>query len=322
MLMVCRLTAVGTPTTQPFCQGGPRSVNEKTTIMLCGRSGAGKTTQLGLLAEYVYREHKKKTRIYVADPGGIGPILPYVDAGIIEPVYIGSTNPWVFLSCAVKGMARDASGKWVVDHPEDIGCYLFESASAFGEAVKGELAQQAALGNNVGGSTMVNFTRSDEGIDVSVGGNNLAHYGVGQEFISQAIIESFRLPAHVIGWTTRLSKQTDDGSSVATISGPEILGKAKTADVPAWFMFTFRVDVVPGERRGTREIPEKHLLYLGQHRDEHTIGKPLALGNARVPLDADAPQMVIDPANIIVALDQMKDLKAQAVGRIRERLGL
>ena len=81
-------------------------MNEKTTIMLCGRSGAGKTTQLGLLAEYVYREHKKKTRIYVADPGGIGPILPYVDAGIIEPVYIGSHESLGLpILCAVKGMA-------------------------------------------------------------------------------------------------------------------------------------------------------------------------------------------------------------------------
>ena len=297
-------------------------MTNKTTIMFCGRSGAGKTSQLGLLAEYVYRDYKKRSRIYVSDPGGIGPIHPHIDAGILEAVYMNSTNPWVFLSCAAKGMVRDAEGKWVVSHPDDVGGYFFESASAFGEAMKADLAQAAAQGNNVGGSTMVNFTREDEGVEVAIGGNNLAHYGVGQEYIYQSIIESLNLPAPMIAWTTRLSKQTDDGSQVATISGPEILGKAKTADVPAWFHYTFRIDVVPGETRGKREIPEKHLLYLGQHKDEHTIGKPLALGNARVPLDAEAPQMVIEPASVIVALDQMKDLKEQATAKLKARLGL
>ena len=118
------------------------------------------------------------------------------------------------------------------------------------------------------------------------------------------------------------SKQADEAGTVATISGPEILGKAKTADVPAWFSFTFRVDVVPGERRGSKEIPEKHILYLGQHKDEHTVGKPLALGNARVPLDADTPELVIEPADIVKALDQMRDTRAQAAERLRKRFGL
>lgn len=296
--------------------------DSRTTLMLCGRSGAGKTSQLGQLAERIYRDSGKRSRIYVADPGGIGPILPHVDVGIIEPVYMNTTDPWIFLSRAVRGYIRNTKGKWEVSHPEDVGGYFFESASAFGESLKANLAQAAASGNNVGGTTMVSFSREDEGERVGIGGNNLAHYGIGQEFIYQSIIESFKLPAEMIAWTTRLSKQTDDASAVATISGPEILGKAKTADVPAWFMYTFRIDVVPGERRGTREVPEKHILYLGQHKDEHTVGKPLALGNARVPLDADTPQLVIEPADITIALDQMRDTRAQAADRLKERLKL
>ena len=288
---------------------------DKKTIMLCGRTGSGKTSQLGQIIKYVWREHKKKARIWIVDPGGIDPLLPFVDNGLLDPVFRGTTNPWVFAQQAARGRVRDGKGGWRDGDNSEVGCFLFEGASSLGEACNRELASCASRGDNVGGGTMVNFEKKDDGETVQIGGNNLAHYGVGQSFIFDQMMESFNLPGHIIVWTSRLSKQQDENQAVPTIVGPEILGKAKTGDCPAWFNLTFRLDV-------DKNNPDRHLLYLGQHRDEHTIGKPLALGNSRAPLDAKLPKTVIDPADVMVALDLLKSLRKQAADNIAKELGL
>lgn len=290
-------------------------ISDKITIMLCGRTGSGKTAQLGRLIEWVYREYEAKSRIYVKDPGGIIPIQPYLNLGIAEAVYAEKTDPWIFLHCATRGLVRDGNG-WVEDHNPDIGGWFYEGVSSFGEGLKGDLAYEAGRGYNIGGEKLITFDRESEGVQISVGGNNRSHFGIIQQHLYDEIMQSFKLPGRVIGWTSRLATKADEDQQAAVITGPEVLGKAKTGDVPAWFEFCWRLDVE------IKNGVEKHILYLGQHKDKHTMGGPLALGNARVPLDAEAPELVIEPADVLVALEKMAGLQEQAEASIKARLGL
>ena len=298
-------------------------MNDNTTIMLCGRTGSGKTPQVGLLAKRVFKATGKRTRLYCGDPGGIRTVRPLINLGIIKPVYMGTTKPWIFWDRAVRGFVRNAPGKkpiWIQDHDPDIGCYAFEGGSSMGEALKGDLALEAGLGNNIGGEKLITFKREDEGVTVSVGGNNRSHYGIIQQHVQTEMLESFKLPGEYVVWTTRLSKQQEEGNVEATISGPEILGKAKTGDVPAWFNLTLRIDVVPADDR--KSTAERHVMYLTQHRDNHTVGRPLALGNARVPLGAKLAKTVIEPADINEALDLLEGAEKQVEDDLRKELGL
>ena len=288
---------------------------DKLTVMLSGRTGSGKTSQLGQIIKWIWKEHRLRSRIWVVDPGGIGPLLPFVDQGLLDPIFMETTDPWVFAHQAARGRVRDGSGGWKDGDNSKVGGFLFEGGSSIGEAIKSNLAEHAAQGENVAGGGMYVIERKDEGVEVSIGGNNIAHYGVGQQFIYDIMLESFRLPGKVIAWTSRLSKNQDDQQAVPTIVGPEILGKAKTGDVPAWFNLSLRLDV-------DKIDPRKHIMYLGEHRDEHTIGKPLALGNARAPLDAQLKETMIEPADVIKAFGMLKGLREKAGKVIKNELQL
>jgi len=87
-------------------------MSDKTTILLYGRTNSGKTGQIGVLAEDIFRRTGKRTRLYTADKGGTKTIEPYIKLGIIEPVEILGTDPWIFLNKAALGFVRDAAGKW------------------------------------------------------------------------------------------------------------------------------------------------------------------------------------------------------------------
>ncbi len=292
-----------------------------TTILLYGRTNSGKSTQIGRLAEHVYATTKRKTRLYTADRGGIGPIEHYVDLGLIDVVPQGATDPWVFLHKAVRGYVRDGkTGKWVL-HPDEnatIGCYAFESIRSIAEALLADLVRRMGQGVSIGGGPAVAFTVNADGESLKVAGGNQTIYGVVQSRMTEEIWESQRLPGQYLIWTSSVSKDEDPllGSKVV---GPDVIGRALTTDVPRWFHYTFRLDVLPA--RG-KDAPERHLLYLGTTADEST-GNSAGLGNTRRPLDAPPlPKTVIEPADIVEALTLLAKGKEEAKAAVRRRLGL
>src|SRR6185503_11997929 len=107
----------------------------KRTILLYGRTNAGKTALIGELAEHVYKTSGKKTRLATADRGGIHTVRPYIDLGIIEALEIGETNPWIFLNNVVRGNVRDGKGGWTAGDNGNIGLFAFESLRSFAEAL-------------------------------------------------------------------------------------------------------------------------------------------------------------------------------------------
>ena len=294
-------------------------MNTPTTILLYGRSNSGKSTQIGVLAEHVFRTTGKRTRIYTADRGGINPIIPYISLGIIEAVEMGDTDPFIFLNRAANGNIRDANGKWIKDEQANdaIGCYAFESMRGIAEALMSAMAKKASEGISIGGGANVSFAIQGDGETLKVSGANMAMFGVAQQKMTEEIWASQRLPAQYIIWTSSVSKD-EDGVSSGKVLGPDVIGKALTAEVPRWFHYTFRIDVLPAQ--GGK--PERHILYLGSHVDVNA-GNAAGLGNIRRPLDAPAlTQATIEPADLVKAVQLVKDSSQKsAEDAIRKRLG-
>lgn len=287
-----------------------------TTILLYGRTRAGKSTQIGELAEYVYKTEKKKTRVYTADKGGTDPIKPYIDLGIIEVVEQGNTDPWIFLNKSVRGMVRDGQGKWVAGANADVGFFAFESMTAFADALMASLADKAAQGMSIGGAANVSFTVQGDGESLKVGGANMAHYSITQSRITDEVWTSQKLDATYVLWTASASRD-EDLTAGGKVIGPAIVGKALTAEIPRWFNLSFRIDALPSQ--GAK--PERHILYLGNSVDQ-AAGNAVSLGNTRTAKDAPDLPASIEPASIVKAIELIQGGYSSAVESIKKRLAL
>lgn len=286
------------------------------TILLYGRTRAGKSTQIGELAEHVHKTTGKITRLYSADRGGFDPILPHMELGIIQVVSKAETDPWIFLNKAVRGYVRQ-SGKWVLDAKDNerIGLWAFESMTAFSDDLMASMARKAGENVNIGGGANISFTVSGDGESLKVSGSNMAHYGVCQTRITEEVWESQKLPGEYVLWTASASKD-EDREGGGKVIGPAVAGKALTAEVPRWFNLTFRIDCVPAQQgKG-----EKHILYLGNSIDMGA-GNAVSLGNTRTALDAPELPTTIEPASIVKALGLIDGGYKVALEKVRARLG-
>jgi hypothetical protein len=290
------------------------SQKNRTTILMYGRSGSGKTAQIGELAKYVAKTLGKRTRLYTADRGGLDTIQPLIDIGVIDLVPIESTNPFVFLNKAVRGYVRDGSGKWIPGDLSNTGLVAFESFRSLAERIKQWMEDS---GLNIGGTANQSFQVNDasSGEQLKIGGGNIAQYGITQSRITSEVWESQQLPVEYLIWTSSVSKDEDTTTS-GKVLGPDVIGKALTAEVPRWFHYTFRLDTIPAQQGKE----ERHLLYLGSHVDVGA-GNATGLGNTRMPLDAPKlSKTVIEPASIVEALRILDESKQKAVDVLKKQL--
>lgn len=289
---------------------------KKTTILMYGRTRAGKSAQIGELAEYVHRTLGKITRLYTIDKGGVDTIQPYIDLGLIEAITQQDSDPWIFLHNAVLGNVRGPDNKWVPGNNDQVGVFAFEGMTAFADALMQSLAEKAASGANIGGSSNISFTINGDGQSLKIGGSNMSHYNIVQTRITDEVWTSQKLPAPYIVWTASVSKDEDLTAS-GKILGPAVVGKALTHEVPRWFSLSFRIDALPAQGGKL----ERHILYLGNHLDS-SAGNAVGLGNTRIPLDADPLPASIEPASISKALEMIKVSHDQAVKKIKQRLNI
>ena len=290
---------------------------EKRTILLYGRTNAGKTALVGELAEYVKKTTGKNTRLYTGDRGGLDTIRPYIDLGIIEPVELDGKDPWIFLNNACAGKIKDASGKWAMPDNSNIGLFAFESLRSFAEALMESMKVKASQNVSIGGGSNISFNVTEEGETLKISGSNMAHFGVAQGFMTEQVWKSQKLNAPYVMWTSSVSKD-EDTTAAGKILGPDVIGKALTAEVPRWFNYSFRIDVVPAS--GTAK--ERHILYLGNHVDVGA-GNASGLGNIRMPLDGKMPDKnTIEPASLVAALELLEGGRKSAVDAIKKRLNL
>ena len=286
-----------------------------TKILLYGRTGSGKSTLIGELAEWVFATLGKTTLLYTADKGGYKSLQPYIDLGIIRVIEIGNTDPFVFLNKSANGFERDKTGKWVKADLTNIGFIANESFRSHADGMMMSMEQKLAAGINIGGSANISFTAASDGESLKISAGNMSIYGVAQNQIRNEVWNSHKLDVAYLGWTSAVSKD-EDINAAGKILGPDVIGKAMTTVTPYWFDYTFRLDTIAAQAGK----PERHLLYLGTHSDVNA-GGAAGLGNIRMPLDGTLTQNIIEPASIVKALQVLKDGSASATNAIRKRLG-
>lgn len=285
----------------------------KRTILIYSRSRGGKTTLATELAENIYQLTGKKTLVYTIDKGGIGPMVPHIELGVIDLILQEDTDPWIFLNKASTGCIRNG-GKWVKTDLSKYGMVVFESMTGFAEAFMNSLAEKASQGINIGGGANVNFQVQGDGEMLKIGGSNMAHYGIVQSRILDEVWRSQKLDVPFILWTASASKD-DDQNSGGKVIGPAVVGKAMTAEMLRNFDLTFRLDCLPAQSGK----PERHLLYLGNSVDPAS-GNATSLGNTRVPLGAPDLPGSIEPASLVKALTLIEDAENIAKEGLRKRL--
>ena len=278
------------------------------SILLVGDSGDGKTTQLGELALWLFKttggtyDAKTKqavgglrTRLYSCDLGGWHSIKHLVNLGIIEVVDISLMDqPFHALNKAALGLTPlPLTGKWHDDRA-GIGLFAYDSATGISHHLMLDLAKAGAKGTNVGGAPGMKFTQGD----LTIASNNQSHYGLAQSAVIRAMVDSQLTTDQIVCWTARIRRGEDEG--LAPIIGPALAGKAMTADVPAFFTYTFRLGtevLAPGQK-------PLHTLYYDDHKDP-SAPTAKVLGNARLPLGkaSDAMPQKIQPASVVKILE-------------------
>lgn len=283
-----------------------------------GRSRAGKTALVAELAEHLKLTTGKKTLVNWIDKGGLGPLVPLIDLGVVDLNTQEKTSPWIFMNKVSTGQVRNKEGKWV---PADLSQYAMvanESMTGFSDAFMNSLAQMSADGTNIGGAGNVGFKVEDgEGPNkevLKIGGNNMGHYNVVQNRILDEVWRSQRLDVPVILWTASASRD-EDPNSTGKVIGPQLAGKALTSEMLRQFDLTFRVDCLPAQ--GGK--PERHIMYLGNSVDI-AAGNAVGLGNTRVPMGAKELPSSIEPASLVGALKLIENAEKEAMEVIRKRI--
>lgn len=285
------------------------------TILMYARSRGGKTSQLAELSEYVKITTGKKSLVYSIDRGGIGPMVPLIDLGVIDLVEQNDTNPWIFMNKVSNGFVRDPNNKWVKADMSAYGMVGIESMTGFSDAFMNDLAAQSAMGTNIGGAANVSFNVTGDGESFKIGGNNMGHYNVVQNRILDEVWRSQRLPVDYLVWTASASRD-DDPNSSGKVIGPAIAGKALTSEMLRHFDLTFRLDCLPS----AQGKPERHILYLGNSLDL-AAGNATSLGNTRVPMGAKELPASIEPASIVKAIKMIDEASREATEVIKKRMG-
>ena len=285
-----------------------------TNILLFGRTGSGKTAQLGELAEYVFIKTGLPTILHSGDKGGTKTIQPYIDLGIIEVNEMGETNPFIFLNKSAGGW-RKVDGKWVKVDQSKVGMNAFESFRGYADALMIDMEKRLASGVNIGGSANINFSIADAGETIKVSAGNQSIFGVAQNTIRNEVWNSQKLATPYLIWTSAVSKD-EDLNAAGKVLGPDVIGKAMTTVTPYWFDYTIRIDTIAAQNGK----PERHLMYLGTHADVNA-GGAAGLGNIRLPLDGSLTTTIIEPASIVKALEAIEGGRKTAVDQIRKRLG-
>lgn len=288
-------------------------MNRKRTVMIYGRTRSGKTSQVAELAEHGYATTGKKSIVYTIDAGGIGPLGPVVDLGLVDLVQQGDTNPFFFLSKVAKGEVKDDKGKWGKADLSKYYMVAIESFTGFGDALMMYLAEQAAQGINIGGQANVSFSVQSDGETLKVGGSNMAHYGICQTRLLDEFLKSQKLNVPIVLWTASASKE-DDQNNGGKIIGPAGPGKALTAEVPRHCDLCLPIDCLPAQMGK----PERHVIYLGNSVDMNA-GNALRLGNTRIPMGVELPPTV-EPASIVKVLGLIEEAEAKAKEIMKKRL--
>jgi hypothetical protein len=260
-----------------------------------GQPGTGKSESACRVLEQLHHETGKKVRLVIGD----GSLLTYqhlIEAGVAEAVEY-AWRPW-----PLDTLMKLASGFWPAD-PTDpqspllpptpatlqVGGYVFEGLSVAASYilgnVKGGLAWRAGQGEKLGQDSPIRVVEADldpktgqpipnSGPGTKFGGNPPAHYGIAQRNSVGIVQQSRGLPAQVVIWTAHEATNNPETDALVKeqIVGPEVAGKALTANIQRMFQNTVHLQTVAKRVKVDdsftgRKIDELDLDYRAYTRD-------------------------------------------------------
>ena len=243
------------------------------TTILYADSGDTKTSQLYLMAKWIYQHTGKRTRLVSADGGGWGPFEDLIQLGVVEAFDFSKRE------FALADTQRLADGFWpriVKERGKMVRLFRNEERCAttaeewrgIGAVMVEGLASISSnlithIGNQEG---TIGFKRpyTIEEDGYTFGGNDKGDYGIVQNRLHQFVVQGCnRFPVDYVIYTSTVGKGEDKQKN-ETLYGPQGAGSAKTAEMPIWVMDCLHLgrEVVGGV--------EKVVMWFRRHPDKHT----------------------------------------------------
>lgn len=249
----------------------------KSSILVYGDSGSGKTSLIESLCPWVKKRENKVMRLVTAD--NYDALQYLIDLGWLVVWDVNNRKyPFESLMFASQGYwpkdMNDPVSELVPPTKETwdkVGAYAFEGLTAFGNFFLNALSDRGAQGDKIGEAAPAKFTDGK----TSFAGANMTYYGIAQRRLQDAVDKSKQLPVWLY-WTALQMRATDTDTSLP-IFGPELVGKAKTGDCPRWFANTLSI----AETQTGANTKERR-LYLTTYFDAKNPNVPHVCKN-RIP---------------------------------------
>ncbi len=205
------------------------------TLCLYGATETGKTSQIGMLARYLYEKTGKPLRYITADGGSLDPIKPYIKAGIIQPFNILSMDsPLFWITKVIEGIFpenTDETGALLNDKLSNkdysnVSGYAIEGITSIAEAILTETKAKKLSQNAPYSFSMTNSAAGS----ATYTAPSQSHYGFVQQFIMEMVMKSWSLPVDTVLWTAHEAQATDDMNNKA-MAGIALVGSAATPTI-------------------------------------------------------------------------------------------
>lgn len=235
---------------------------QKTSLLVYGKSGSGKTSQAGYIADYVRTKTGKKTRFISIDTGSRwAPLQSLVDDGTVIPVIFPTSyeyNPYAVMRKLRKGMwpkdgiinmptevkngteiryqTNTAWLPWGAEEDREIGAIVVDSITSFATSFMSDAKQK----NVRMGSEGAGQARREDG--ELLGSNTQSHYSDAHTETLDLITSFQTLMPDIYLFTALEDIGTDDsGGSKRTALGPATVGKAIVTVVPSRVQNSFHL---------------------------------------------------------------------------------
>lgn len=237
--------------------------------ILYGSTGVTKTSRLGDAVEYYHAKTGKRARLIITDPGGIDPIQPLVDSGLIETFRVVSQRP-----ALIQDFDKLTAGWWPLDpsnplsplgppNLKDIAVLLFDGISSMCELFVEKHTTGIKLAHDeknnivmVPGQVSVSDMPKNTVIYSGVGDDlstyyarrpmSKADYGEIQRAVRTGLGNLAMLPVPCICTALECKAEaTDDEGNTKPVRGPLFIGKALTGTCGNLFGNMIHMDFLP-----------------------------------------------------------------------------
>lgn len=296
---------------------------------LYGPPGEGKSSAVLALVQHIWKTTGKRTRVYVGD----GSTATYVDSGLVDMgvvelfEYTALPEPLSVTQHMCDRWWPNEAGELVPPvqaELDQVGLIVYEGLTVMSAYVmgadEGGLANRSGKGEKIGQDSPIQI--KDKGKNgVTVGGNPISHFGVGQNHMKDCInrSKSKAFPGWVI-WTAH-ERVAEDKTTGEKSVGPATTGGALTPFIPALFGNTLHFVTTSSKKKAKDPMSGKDVDIITNEYRMYTRDHYDADGTSFIKYKAvnrcAKPEMMPDyftgkmGENILAFYKTLQDVRAQ-----------